>query len=88
MHSLFSLTREPQEAEKLHWASHRWDVRVTEHVDKAEAVDNFFDDLLGSVVDRPFTLDLDFLGLPSFDLQHIDGEFTEAEVGKRSKTCL
>jgi hypothetical protein len=54
-------------------------------VDKAEAVDNFFDDLLGSVVDRPFTLDLDFLGLPSFDLQHIDGEFTEAEVWKAIK---
>jgi hypothetical protein len=57
-------------------------MRITEHVDKVEVVDSFFDDLLGSVADRPFTLDLDFLGLPSFDLQHIDGEFTEAEVWK------
>jgi hypothetical protein len=31
-------------------------------------------------VDRPFTLDLDFLGLPSLNLQHIDGVFTEEEV--------
>ncbi|KAM0918663.1 hypothetical protein ACQ4PT_008713 [Festuca glaucescens] len=55
-------------------------VRVTEHADKAEAVDSFFDNLLGSVADRSFTLDLDYLGLPSFDLQHIDGVFTEEEV--------
>jgi hypothetical protein len=64
------------------------DRRITEHDEKAEALDSFFDQLLGTAVDRPFSLDLEFLGLPSLDLQHIDGEFTEAEVGKRSKTCL
>jgi hypothetical protein len=55
-------------------------VRVKEHVDKAEAVDCFFDNLLGSTTDRPFTLDLEYLGLPTFDLQHINGAFTEEEV--------
>jgi hypothetical protein len=60
-------------------------VRITKHVDKAEAVDGFFDDLLGSMADRPFTLDLDYPGLPSFDLQHIDREFSEMEVWKAIK---
>jgi hypothetical protein len=54
--------------------------RVTEHVEKAEAVDAFFEQLLGATADRPFTLDLDYLGLPSLDLQHIEGRFTEEEV--------
>src|SRR4051812_18667759 len=52
-------------------------VRVSEHDDKAEAVDRFFGDLLGTSGDRPFSLDLDFLGLQSVDLQHLDSEFSE-----------
>jgi hypothetical protein len=74
----------------LHASHRRWknfighllvdDVRVVEHVDKAEAVDSFFDNLLGSTTDRSFSLDLEYLGLPSFNLQHIDGVFTEEEV--------
>jgi hypothetical protein len=55
-------------------------VRVTEHNEKAEAVDSFFDNLLGGMDERPFSLDLDYPGLPSLDLQHIDGAFTEEEV--------
>jgi hypothetical protein len=39
--------------------------RVTDHADKAEAVDFFFERLLGSSADRPFSLDLDYLGIPS-----------------------
>jgi mannosylglycoprotein endo-beta-mannosidase len=54
--------------------------RVSDHVDKAEAVDSFFEELLGTSADRPFSLDLDFLGIPSFDLWQIDGEFSEEEV--------
>jgi hypothetical protein len=50
--------------------------RVTDHVDKAEAVDSFFEQLMGTSADRPFTLDLDYPGIPSIDLQQIDGEFT------------
>jgi hypothetical protein len=49
-------------------------------VDKAKAVDSFFVDLLGTSMDRPFSLDLDYLGLPSIDLSEIDGEFTVEEV--------
>jgi hypothetical protein len=58
------------------------DVRVTEHADKAEAVDSFFDSLIGSATDMSFSLDLEYLGLPTLDLQHIDGVgvFTEEEV--------
>jgi hypothetical protein len=54
--------------------------RVTDHVDKAEAVDSFFGDLLGTSADRPFSLDLDYLGIPSIDLSEIDGGFTMEEV--------
>jgi hypothetical protein len=54
--------------------------RVTDHVDKAEVVDSFFEDLLGTSVDRPFSLDLDYLGIPSIDLSGIDGNFTMDEV--------
>jgi hypothetical protein len=54
--------------------------RVTDHVDKAEAMDSFFEDLLGTSADRPFSLDLDYLGIPSINLSEIDGEFTMEEV--------
>jgi hypothetical protein len=54
--------------------------RVTNHVDNAEVVDSFFVDLLGTSMDRPFSLDLDYLGIPSIDLSEIDGEFTMDEV--------
>lgn len=60
-------------------------VRVTKHVDKAEAVDSFFEDLLGTATDRPFSLDVDYLGLPSVDLRHIDGAFSEEEVWETIK---
>jgi hypothetical protein len=51
-----------------------------DHVDKAEAMDSFFEDLLGTSADRPFSLDLDYLGFPSITLSEIDGEFTMKEV--------
>jgi hypothetical protein len=53
---------------------------VTDHADKAEAMDSFFEDLLGTSADRPFSLDLDYLGIPSIDLSGIDGNFTVDEV--------
>jgi hypothetical protein len=46
-------------------ASHR---RVTDHGDKAEVVDSFFEELLGTSVDRPFSLDLNYPGIPSIDM--------------------
>jgi mannosylglycoprotein endo-beta-mannosidase len=54
--------------------------RLTDHVDKVKAMDSFFEDLLGTSVDRPFSLDLDYLGIPSINLSEIDGEFTMEEV--------
>jgi hypothetical protein len=59
--------------------------RVTDHADKAEAVDSFFEGLLGSSADHPFSLDLDYLGVPSIDLRQIYGEFSVDEVWKAIK---
>jgi hypothetical protein len=56
------------------------DVRITEHADNAEAVDSFYDDLIGSASDRRFSLDLEYIGVPTLDLQHIDSTFSEEEV--------
>jgi hypothetical protein len=49
-------------------------------VDKTKAVDSFFEDLLGTSADRPFSLDLDYLGISSINLSEINGEFTMEEV--------
>jgi hypothetical protein len=35
---------------------------------------------VGTSADYPFSLDLDYLGIPSIDLSGIDGEFTVDEV--------
>jgi hypothetical protein len=59
--------------------------KVTDHSDKAEAVNSFFEGLLGSSTDRPFSLNLDYLGLPSMDLRQIDGVFSVEEVLKAIK---
>jgi hypothetical protein len=53
---------------------------VKDHVDKAEAMDSFFEDLLGTSADLPFSLDLNYFGIPSIDLSGVDGEFTVDEV--------
>ena len=55
-------------------------MQISDHAGKAEAVDTFFENLLGVAGDRPFSLDLDFLRVQSLDLQHIDGAFTEEKV--------
>ena len=55
-------------------------VRQTDHEVKAEAVDSFFDSLLGTEVDREVSLDLDFLRLPTVDLTHLEVAFSEEEV--------
>jgi hypothetical protein len=41
---------------------------LSSHIDKAAAVDQFFSNLIGTNVDRDWTIDLDALGLPSHDL--------------------
>jgi hypothetical protein len=55
-------------------------VRVTEHADKAMAVDGFFESLFGTETGRPFSLDLAYWRYPSMELQQIDGVFTEDKV--------
>ena len=57
-------------------------VIVSKHEDNALAVDDFFENILGSVSERGYSLDLDFLRLPSHDLAALEGEFTEQEVWK------
>jgi hypothetical protein len=53
--------------------------QVTDHVDKAEVMDSFMD-LLGTSTDHPFSLNLDYLGIPSINLSEIVGEFIVEEV--------
>ena len=55
-------------------------IRVTEHVDKARVVDDFYDSLLEDDQERPFSLDLDALGLPAVDLHHLEANFMVEEV--------
>jgi hypothetical protein len=55
-------------------------MRLTNNVDKAEVVDRLFENFLDMVPDRPFSLDLGFLGIPLSDLKQIDDAFTEEEV--------
>ncbi|KAM0833253.1 hypothetical protein ACQ4PT_064373 [Festuca glaucescens] len=56
------------------------DVLISEHADKAFAVDEFYDQMLGVAPDRRHTVDLDYLGLPTQDLSGHEAEFTEEEV--------
>jgi hypothetical protein len=47
---------------------------------------NHFQDLLGTSLDRDFSLDLDFLGLPSEDLAELEAPFTEEEISEVAAT--
>jgi hypothetical protein len=53
---------------------------LSSHIDKAAAVDQFFSNLIGTNMDRDWTIDLDALGLPSHDLSELDAPFSEEEV--------
>jgi hypothetical protein len=64
------------------------EVRITEHADKAEAVDSFFDDLLGFGADRPFTLDLDYLGFLPLASSTSMVSSPRRKCGKQSRICL
>ena len=56
------------------------DVMTSDHEVMAEAVDSFFANLLGAAPDRAYSLDLSELGMPTYDMTHLEGEFTEAEI--------
>lgn len=53
------------------------DVITTDHEVMAEAVDSFFASLLGEAPERVSTLNLQEIGLPNKNLEHLDGDFTD-----------
>ena len=52
----------------------------TSHDDKAIALFDFYDGLLGTAIQRDASIDLDELGLQSFDLDGLNVHFSEDEV--------
>jgi hypothetical protein len=53
---------------------------VTGHEDKASLIHQFYSNLMGSCLDWDQTINLDEIGMPSFDLSELDAPFTEQEV--------
>jgi hypothetical protein len=60
---------------------------LTTHDDKAVEFDEFYKSLLGSHMESDTTIDLDALGVPSYDLAALDAPFSEEEVWRRSSAC-
>jgi hypothetical protein len=58
---------------------------LTAHDDKASEFDGFYKSLLGSHMDRDTTIDLDALGVPSYDLAALETPFSEEEVWEMIK---
>ena len=56
------------------------DHTLTSHAEKAACVDRFYTNLIGKCVDRDRVIDLEALGLPSFELSELDAPFSEQEV--------
>jgi len=54
----------------------------TSHQDKAEVINNFYENLLGSCTDRLQTVNLDEIGIDTHDLADLDLPFSEEEVWK------
>ena len=55
---------------------------LTAHEDKAKAILDFYDGLIGSSSDWGQTIDLVELGIPSHNLDELDAPFSEEEVWK------
>lgn len=53
---------------------------LTSHSDKEKVVFDFYNNLLGAVLDRNRTVDLEALGMPTHDLQTLDIPITVEEV--------
>jgi hypothetical protein len=53
---------------------------LTGHEDKASLIHQFYSNLMGSCLGRDPTINLDEIGMPSFDLSELDAPFTEQEV--------
>ncbi|KAM0857912.1 hypothetical protein ACQ4PT_048153 [Festuca glaucescens] len=59
--------------------SHNGDILVDQNLIE-DAFANHFEDVFSAPADRDFSLNLDALGLPRFELSHLDAEFSEEEV--------
>ena len=55
-------------------------IQKLEHVEKAQVVDDFYDGLLGSDHTRPFSLDLEVLGMPAVDMSQLEEDFVEEQI--------
>jgi hypothetical protein len=53
---------------------------LTSHDEKAACVDPFYTNLIGKSVDRDRVIDLEALGMPTFELSELDAPFSEQEV--------
>jgi len=58
---------------------------ITSQEDKAVAVLDFYENLIGAEYDREITINLDTLGYPSFELESLEIPFSEEEVWKTIK---
>jgi hypothetical protein len=52
----------------------------TSHEDKAAAIDDFYENLLGKCTGREYTINLTELGINTYDLADLDLPFSEEEV--------
>jgi hypothetical protein len=60
---------------------------LTSHEEKAACVDQFYIDLLGNSMDRERAIELEALGMPSYDLADLEAPFSKQEVWDAIK-CL
>jgi hypothetical protein len=60
---------------------------LTSHEDKPACVDQFYTDLLGNSMDREQAIELEALGIPSYDLADLEAPFSKQEVWDAIK-CL
>ena len=58
---------------------------ITSQEDKAAAVLDFYENLIGAEYDREITINLDTLGYPSFELEGLEIPFSEEEVWRTIK---
>lgn len=61
---------------------------LTSHEEKAACVDQFYTNLLGNSTDRERTIELEALGIPSFDLTDLEAPISEQEVWDAIKCLL
>jgi hypothetical protein len=52
----------------------------TKHEDKAQLVDLYYEEVMGTSTNREHTINLNELGVPMFDLLELDSPFSEEEV--------